>query len=209
MLLEGFVGRENFGKFMEDHHISRAVEVGTLHGEFAIQLLKGWNGNLSCVDSFIGGYDDRDPVSHNDRNQDRLIAENALRPYAARCELLIMSSEQAAQRAWPDLGLVYVDGCHRIESVRQDLVLWWPHLKVGGVLAGHDFMLYPDVQIAVLEFAEVKKVNVYVVAEKVRLAWSFYMEKPEGSTEDARQVPPELPFQPPTAWQGGCHRISE
>ena len=34
---------------------------------------------------------------------------------------------------------IYIDGDHRYEPVKQDLKAWYPKLKVGGILGGHDY----------------------------------------------------------------------
>lgn len=46
--------------------------------------------------------------------------------------------------------LIYIDGCHTYEAVKQDIKLYLPKLKADGVLAGHDFNL-PGVNQAVIE----------------------------------------------------------
>jgi hypothetical protein len=37
------------------------------------------------------------------------------------------------------LAAVYIDGDHEFESVKQDIELWLPKVKRGGILAGHDY----------------------------------------------------------------------
>jgi hypothetical protein len=37
------------------------------------------------------------------------------------------------------LDFLYVDGCHRFTGVAMDLIQWWPKIREGGVLAGHDY----------------------------------------------------------------------
>ena len=37
------------------------------------------------------------------------------------------------------LDFVFIDGAHDYESVKTDLISWLPLIKVGGVMAGHDF----------------------------------------------------------------------
>ncbi len=38
---------------------------------------------------------------------------------------------------------IYIDANHRYEPVCQDILAWWPKVKLGGVLSGHDF-IRPD-----------------------------------------------------------------
>lgn len=47
---------------------------------------------------------------------------------------------------------VYVDGIHTFDAVRYDLASWWPLIKAGGLIAGHDFNV-EGVRFAAAEFA--------------------------------------------------------
>ena len=49
--------------------------------------------------------------------------------------------------------LVFIDGDHRYESVREDIRAWRPKVRPGGLLAGHDYTLqnFPGVVRAVEE----------------------------------------------------------
>lgn len=38
-----------------------------------------------------------------------------------------------------DLDFVFIDGDHSYEMVKAELEAWWPKVKVGGVLSGHDY----------------------------------------------------------------------
>jgi len=67
---------------------------------------------------------------------------------------LILSSVRAAS-LFPDeyFDFVFVDAAHDRESVLADLRAWWPKIKVGGRLAGHDYDdHWPPVVGAVNEF---------------------------------------------------------
>jgi predicted O-methyltransferase YrrM len=37
------------------------------------------------------------------------------------------------------LNFMFIDANHSTESVRQDCLNWWPKMKKGGIMAGHDF----------------------------------------------------------------------
>ncbi len=45
------------------------------------------------------------------------------------------------------LDVVFVDGEHTEKAVTQDIGLWWPKVKPGGILAGHDIS-HPGVKAA-------------------------------------------------------------
>jgi len=62
---------------------------------------------------------------------------------------LVMDS-QMASRIFADgiLDLVFIDGDHRHEYIKKDIVSWLPKLKDGGILSGHDcegyYTQYPE-----------------------------------------------------------------
>lgn len=46
----------------------------------------------------------------------------------------------AAEVADGSLDFVFIDADHTYEAVRADLRAWWPKVRIGGTLAGHDFL---------------------------------------------------------------------
>ena len=52
-----------------------------------------------------------------------------------------MTSEEAAILiADGSLDFAFIDACHLYDDVRQDIALWYPKIKVGGLVAGHDYV---------------------------------------------------------------------
>jgi hypothetical protein len=90
---------------------------------------------------------------------------------AGRCTMLRGTSEQAAKKGdhpsecdptlrdfyidndcFGGLDVVFIDALHDYESVKQDIELWWPLVREGGYLAGHDYNhKWPGVMRAVAE----------------------------------------------------------
>jgi hypothetical protein len=57
-----------------------------------------------------------------------------------RCSLLCISSEEAANLTFNEcLDFVYIDADHSYLGCLRDLELWWPKIRPGGMLAGHDY----------------------------------------------------------------------
>lgn len=51
-----------------------------------------------------------------------------------------MSSVEASHRfGTGDVDVVFIDGDHRRRAVAEDIAVWWPKVKVGGLLIGHDY----------------------------------------------------------------------
>lgn len=87
-------------------------------------------------------------------------AKKLLGKWGKQAVWLRMSSFEAVTHVSNGLDFVYVDGNHNYEVVSKDLENYFPKLKKGGVLSGHDFACnYPGVVKAVLEFAEAKQLQ--------------------------------------------------
>jgi predicted O-methyltransferase YrrM len=70
---------------------------------------------------------------------------------AADVKLLVMDSADAAD-LFPDgsVDFVFIDAAHDYHNVRTDLQTWWPKVRPGGLLAGHDYTEnHPEVLQAV------------------------------------------------------------
>ena len=50
------------------------------------------------------------------------------------------------------LDFVFIDAGHDYNSVINDIKNWYPKVKINGVIAGHDYYVYPDVKKAVDEY---------------------------------------------------------
>ena len=72
----------------------------------------------------------------------------------------IQSTSVEAAKLYPDASLdfVYLDAGHSFEDINQDLNVWFPKIKYGGYIAGHDCSLdWPGVVKAVEKFPKFKK----------------------------------------------------
>lgn len=182
--------RNEFGKLLNARFMNdAAAEIGTHRGEFALAFLNGWHkGTLWCVDHYPAGYDAGDPASGGDREADAAEAKAVLKKHAGRVRSVREPSPEASAR-FKDVSLdfVYVDGKHRTADVVRDLRAWWPKVRPGGILAGHDIICPgevgggwgPFVQTAVRRFSRDVGLDVFLVVEENGLPWSYYFEKPK------------------------------
>ena len=169
----------------------RGVEVGVWRGDFSYPFLQRWQGgHLTLVDPWAKLPDtEYDDVRNRDYDPtDYEYVVNRFRPLAGRAVFARCRSE-AAVYDFPDgtLDFVYLDGNHAYDHVTQDIALWWPKLKPGGVLAGHDLFLpdHPGVTVAVGEFLVRNNLRGYVIhgertgdAPDAHEAHSWYVRKP-------------------------------
>lgn len=161
--------REDFGDLLNRRGLTgSAVEIGTHLGEFAEQILLQWQGKmLYCVDPWqdrLPDYDD--PIAPRDRQADYRAAIKRLAPYGDHCELIRMLSHDAASCFENEsLDFVYIDGNHAYPFVKQDIADYWPKVKPGGILAGHDLdhEWAKTVRVAVEQFLMAHNKRAFVV----------------------------------------------
>jgi hypothetical protein len=168
--------------------LDAAVEVGTHRGEYARTFLDRWRGRkLFCIDPWLRGYCDGDPASEGDRHADYHAAFTALTPHldAGRCTIFQETSEEAQRRFEPgSVDFVYIDGNHQYEHVLADLMFWWPIVRPGGYLGGHDIICPNElnggweqtVQPAVFKFLEGVKQTLELVVDN-EATWSYLIRK--------------------------------
>jgi hypothetical protein len=171
-----------------------AVEVGTHRGQFAADFLSRWDGNITCIDPWDNppGYESQAPFlqgGDGDREKDYLETKRVLKVYGDRVNLMRSTSAIAVMKfADSSLDFVYLDGDHTRPGIDYDLTTWWPKLRRGGLLAGHDIITSeppnaPDewgryIQPAVEEFARREFRRIYLVVEECKAPWSYYLIKP-------------------------------
>lgn len=69
-----------------------------------------------------------------------------------RCVMKRMTSVQASRDVHAAVDVVFIDALHDYEHVLEDIDLWWPKVRVGGYLTGHDYKhTFPGTMRAVAE----------------------------------------------------------
>lgn len=122
------------------------VEVGTQRGVFAVKLLETWQGRcLHCVDPWRAtdddGYVDVANVRQTEHERNFTEARRRLAAFGQRHRIHRMTSSAAAPRFRDrSLDFVYLDARHDAVSLRNDLQQWFPKVRPGGLLAGHDYL---------------------------------------------------------------------
>jgi len=163
--------------------IGRGVEVGVERGEYSEIILQ--NSNLSIlysIDSWkeFSKEEYKDINNHNQKkhNQNKKETEQRLKKYKGRSQVWQMLSEDAAAIFKNNsLDFVYIDANHSYEGCKKDIELWYPKIKQGGVLAGHDYI--EDGQYSEGIFGVKKAVNEFIKKNKLKLfitqdAWTTW-----------------------------------
>lgn len=188
-----FVDRNELGNFLNKKGLKgRAVEVGTHRGDFAFEFLQTWEGKLlTCIDPWenLPEYLAQSKLlwGNGNREEDFQHCQRILEPFQGQVEFLRSTSPKAAQEFHNEsLDFVYIDGDHSRMAVLKDLHAWWPKLRKGGILAGHDIVCPGEsleenwgleIQPSVIEFAEFYKSTIFLIVEMKCLPWSYYFVK--------------------------------
>jgi predicted O-methyltransferase YrrM len=134
----------------------QALEVGSFEGASAIWLLDMFPDlKITCIDTFSPGFDDI--TGEYEQRFDRNVAE-----YKSRVTK-IKGKSATALKALPQhklFDLIYIDGHHSYEAVKEDIRLAYPLLKSGGIMIFDDYNnIEFGVRKAVDEFLDTTLVN--------------------------------------------------
>ncbi len=93
--------------------------------------------------------------------------EERLAPYADKIVWILKNSMDALNDIPDGLDFAYIDGNHEENNVREDVANYYPKVKVGGIIGGHDFYNghardHDGVVRAVCEFAIQNKLPLQV-----------------------------------------------
>src|SRR5690606_15021310 len=135
--------RNDFGSLLNHMGLlGEAVEVGVHRGQFAEILLKQWRGKRPWgIGTYTRHHDPNAPAANSDRSKDRKSALKNTNPFGERFQLIEQPSVQAAgQFRDGTLDFANIDACHQYPDVAADIKAWWPKVRPGGILAGHDVL---------------------------------------------------------------------
>jgi hypothetical protein len=162
-----------------------AVEVGVQNGIFAEYMLNRTNPQTLYL---IDCWEQQDPSVYNDianvpNEQQENSYQETLRKFAndPRVTILRQYSHDAVSRfADESLDWVYLDANHTYEAIKEDLKRWWPKVKKGGILSGHDYFHEPA-------FGVIQAVNEFLIEYNLYFTYlttgdyydSWAIQKPE------------------------------
>ena len=123
---------------------TRGAEVGVFIGKTSAHLLASFPGlHLYMVDAWDGrAYStSEDPISlRGDFDSLHQRAMDRTAPYRVRTTVLRMPSLLAADQVENgSLDFAFIDADHSYAATLADCRAWWPKVRPGGILFGHDY----------------------------------------------------------------------
>lgn len=172
-------GRDSLPEFFVEMGYKIGVEIGVLRGKFTEKLCKA-ELKIYAIDPWMG-------FSGQGRHQNEQLiqdgyyeqAKKVLSPYK-NCAIIRKTSMDALEDFKDgSLDFIFIDGNHDFRHAAEDIFEWSKKVRVGGVVAGHDYF-------DTASFARNIVCNVKVVLDAYVKAFditNWYIYMPEGAVD--------------------------
>ena len=112
------------------------VEVGSYEGESSEVFAQEFPfAIIYCIDPWVNGYDDTDFTSNADMNLVEINFNERTKYY----KNIIKIKDFSINVHINNISMVYIDGNHQYDFVKQDINHWQKYLLKNGILSGHDY----------------------------------------------------------------------
>lgn len=146
------ISRSVIGRIAQQLNLQRGFEVGVRQGVFSKELLKQWDSckGYFLVDlwsnpnSYLGRENKESTQEQNMR--DAFENTNAWKEKISFCKNFSTVCATTVEDNSFDFG--YIDARHDFKSVYEDLEAWYPKIKTGGIMSGHDYMSGMEVKVS-------------------------------------------------------------
>ena len=164
--------RRGLVEHFADHGLLKGAEIGVDRGLFSQYMLKyNEETSLLCVD----------PWYWKLRGESRYKSTvERLAPYGDQATIIRQESFQAVLDV-PDesLDFVYIDGNHCFDYVMTDIIWWATKVRMGGVVAGHDYYRFRrgGVVPAVDLYTQQHQIEQWFLTDERTPSW-FWVKEP-------------------------------
>jgi len=128
--------------FQEYNLLKQGAEIGVGKGEHAQLILSRYSGRLHLIDIWEkqNSEEYEDIANEQDHEKNLKICLENLKKFQNRFFFHKKKSTEACQDFLNEsLDFVYIDANHKYEFVKKDIELWFPKIRKGGILSGHDY----------------------------------------------------------------------
>ncbi len=129
------ITRESLAKLMGEIGYKVGAEIGVWRGAYSEILCRSISGlKIKCVDPWLTFR------RNSQRRMEERFARTRHRLRYFDVEIIRKPSMEAVREVLDNsLDFVYIDAMHEFEPVILDLIYWNPKVRVGGMVAGHDY----------------------------------------------------------------------
>ena len=173
--------RIELAKYFTELGLKIGAEVGVLQGSYSRALCR-YNPELKLYSIDAWGLLDK---KEGMRAFHLKMYKRAKRKLSFHTATLIREPSTEAVKRFGNgsLDFVYIDANHSYPAVLEDITIWTPKVRSGGIVSGHDYNL-PAVSRAVREYAEKNNMQVMLtdcdrINPRIKgIEYSWYFMKP-------------------------------
>jgi len=132
------------------------AEIGVFMGRsFLTFLLSNPNLNGVAVDTFQGTTGEHEEILKNVPSLRKAFEANLERFYVSCRASIFEGDSREIHTAFSDnsFDFIFIDGNHTYDYVKSDINNWYPKVKPGGILMGHDYNPLTNTQFIELRYA--------------------------------------------------------
>lgn len=121
----------------------RGVELGVFRGDLSFNILNLWKGGtMFLIDIWRKVGTEYNDVCNNDEQLSYMVETcNKIQGHEHRATVIRTDSKMASTLfADESLDFIFIDANHQYDFVKEDLELWFPKLRKGGIFSGHDYI---------------------------------------------------------------------
>lgn len=132
--------RIELARHFRDLGFTRGIEVGVCDGRYSEILMQTIPGlEMLGVDPYVPYYRYNDYRKATTLDSKLIEARNKLDGYKNYTLALGWSVEVAKWIQNESVDFVFIDANHKYEFVKEDIKTWYPKVRKGGILSGHDY----------------------------------------------------------------------
>jgi len=116
------------------------VELGSHNGQSALAFIKsGRIKSIHCIDNWGEGYIDPMYNRMSQVKDAEYIFNERIKPFDNIIKVKRMTSDAADLFKNESIDFLYIDASHDYKSVKDDILNYYPKVKTGGIISGHDY----------------------------------------------------------------------
>ncbi|MCS7092129.1 MAG: class I SAM-dependent methyltransferase [Patescibacteria group bacterium] len=153
--------------FMRKYNCQRVCELGVFKGDNFMNMIAHGPKLAVAVDSWRneGVHSEKDAKYSKKELEAQFEYFRSRVNYLPFVQIIVENTAKAAER-FPNnyFDFVYIDADHSVEGCTKDIVSWYPKVKYGKFLVGHDYRRGFGVVEAVNKFVAEKKLKLMFLA---------------------------------------------
>lgn len=147
------INRLELARWIRELDLRKGVEIGVDRAEFSKILCHGNpQFRLYGIDPYVVYPEYTENYTEETFSETKKEAATRMTPFMRQFTFMYEFSEDAAKKFEDNsLDFVYIDANHEGEFPLIDMRTWWPKLKEGGIMSGHDYIKVRGMKYSVRE----------------------------------------------------------